>query len=82
MQTDVIATDLRIKNQIRSYPNSIQKPARYFKTVPTNETIAELADILDKDRLIFAICVVDDRSRPLGIIRRDKLFLLLGKRFG
>jgi sigma-B regulation protein RsbU (phosphoserine phosphatase) len=82
MQTDFAAMDPPPENQLRSYPNSIQKLARYFKTVPADETIAELADILDRDRLIFAVCVVDDLSRPLGIIRRDKLFLLLGKRFG
>jgi sigma-B regulation protein RsbU (phosphoserine phosphatase) len=74
--------DETIETQGRSYPNSIQKLARYFKAVPADETIAELADMLDKDRRIFAVCVVDDLSRPLGIIRRDKLFLLLGKRFG
>jgi sigma-B regulation protein RsbU (phosphoserine phosphatase) len=92
MQTDVVNTDTQIENrtgdshascsQTRSYPNSIQKLARYFKTVPADQTIAELADVLDRDRLIFAVCVVDGLSRPLGIIRRDKLFLLLGKRFG
>ncbi|MDR1900032.1 MAG: SpoIIE family protein phosphatase [Treponema sp.] len=56
--------------------------ARYFKTVPVDKSIADLADVLDRDRGIFVVCVVDDSSRPLGIIRRDKLFLLLGKRFG
>jgi sigma-B regulation protein RsbU (phosphoserine phosphatase) len=79
MQTDAVSAP---ETQIRSYPNSIQKLARYFKAVPADETIAELADALDRDRQIFAVCVVDDCSRPLGIIRRDKLFLLLGKRFG
>jgi sigma-B regulation protein RsbU (phosphoserine phosphatase) len=82
MQTDLNGVDSPPETQLRSYPNSIQKLARYFKTVPADETIAELADSLDKDRQIPAVCVVDDLSRPLGIIRRDKLFLLLGKRFG
>ncbi|MDR1143666.1 MAG: SpoIIE family protein phosphatase [Spirochaetaceae bacterium] len=71
-----------MQTEVRSYPNSIQKLARYFKAVRTEETIAGLADILDRDRSIPAVCVVDDLSRPLGIIRRDRLFLLLGKRFG
>ncbi|MDR1307185.1 MAG: SpoIIE family protein phosphatase [Treponema sp.] len=71
-----------MQTEVRSYPNSIQKLARYFRTVRTEETIAGLADILDRDRRIPAVCVIDDLSRPLGIIRRDKLFLLLGKRFG
>jgi sigma-B regulation protein RsbU (phosphoserine phosphatase) len=80
MQTDLANADS--ESQLRSYPNSIQKLARYFKTVPTDQTIAVLADIFDKDRLIVAVCVVDDLVRPLGIIKREKLFLLLGKRFG
>ncbi|MDR2768857.1 MAG: SpoIIE family protein phosphatase [Treponema sp.] len=80
MQTD--GADLQGQDQIRSYPNSIQKLARYFQTFRRDAAIAELADMLDRDRRIFAVCVVDDFSRPLGIIRRDKLFLLLGKRFG
>jgi sigma-B regulation protein RsbU (phosphoserine phosphatase) len=70
------------EGQTRSYPNSIQKLARHFKAVPADETIAELADALDGDRRIVAVCVVDGSGRPLGLIRRDKLFLLLGKRFG
>jgi sigma-B regulation protein RsbU (phosphoserine phosphatase) len=82
MQTDSKGPEPPSETQLRSYPNSIQKLARYFKTVPAYRTIAELADLLDRERLIFAVCVVDDFSKPLGIIRRDKLFLLLGKRFG
>ncbi|MDR1626554.1 MAG: SpoIIE family protein phosphatase [Spirochaetia bacterium] len=70
------------KPPLRSYPNSIQRLAKYFTSVGADKKIAELADFLDKDRLIFAVCVVDGGARPLGIIRRDKLFLLLGKRFG
>ncbi|MDR0602253.1 MAG: SpoIIE family protein phosphatase [Treponema sp.] len=82
MQTDTMNAEARDESRVRSYPNSIQKLARYFKTVPSDGTIAELADLLDRDRRIFAVCVVDGLSRPMGIIRRDKLFLLLGKRFG
>jgi sigma-B regulation protein RsbU (phosphoserine phosphatase) len=85
MQTDMINPDPpaeTAESQTRSYPNSIQKLARHFKAVPADETIANLADMLDRDRLIIAVCVVDERHRPLGVIRRDKLFLLLGKRFG
>ncbi|MDR2047910.1 MAG: SpoIIE family protein phosphatase [Treponema sp.] len=82
MQTGTVNTDTQAESQTRSYPNSIQKLARYFTTVPVNETIAQLADVFDRDRRISAVCVVDDLFRPLGLIRRDKLFLLLGKRFG
>jgi sigma-B regulation protein RsbU (phosphoserine phosphatase) len=80
MQTD--PADTGPESQLRSYPNSIQKLARYFKTVSADQTIAALADIFDRDRPIAAVCAVDDLARPLGIVRRDKLFLLLGKRFG
>ncbi|MDR2312999.1 MAG: SpoIIE family protein phosphatase [Spirochaetaceae bacterium] len=82
MQREAADRDLQAETQGRSYPNSIQKLARYFKAVPAAETIASLADIFDRDRRIFAVCVVNDLYRPLGLIRRDKLFLLLGKRFG
>jgi sigma-B regulation protein RsbU (phosphoserine phosphatase) len=82
MRTDLAGTGSHSEGQVRSYPNSIQKLARYFRTVFRDGTIAELADLLDRDRRVFAVCVVDSLSRPLGIIRRDKLFLLLGKRFG
>ncbi|MDR1588265.1 MAG: SpoIIE family protein phosphatase [Treponema sp.] len=60
----------------------MQKLARYFRTVLKNETIAVLADDLDRERRIPAVCVVDDKFRPLGVVKRDKVFLLLGKRFG
>jgi sigma-B regulation protein RsbU (phosphoserine phosphatase) len=85
MQTDMVNAGLpagTIEGQTRSYPNSIQKLARHFKSVPADKTIAELADMLDRDRRIVAVCVVDEHGGPLGVIRRDRLFLLLGKRFG
>jgi sigma-B regulation protein RsbU (phosphoserine phosphatase) len=85
MQTDMVnpgSPPETIESQTRSYPNSIQKLARYFKTVQADETVANLADLLDRDRRLIAVCVVDNQYKPLGVIRRDKLFLLLGKRFG
>ncbi|MDR1388931.1 MAG: SpoIIE family protein phosphatase [Treponema sp.] len=85
MQSDMAPADPPEETgeiQTRSYPNSMQKLARYFKTVQAERTIAELADMLEGDLSITAVCVVDDAARPLGVIRRDKLFLLLGKRFG
>jgi sigma-B regulation protein RsbU (phosphoserine phosphatase) len=70
------------ENPVRSYPNSIQKLAGYFETVYDDENISALADVLDKDRRVAVICVVDHEYRPRGIVKRDKLFLILGKRFG
>ncbi|MDR1315321.1 MAG: SpoIIE family protein phosphatase [Spirochaetales bacterium] len=83
MRNDTTNTDApAARPPLRSYPNSIQRLARYFTTISADEKIADLADFLDRDRRIFAVCVVDKESRPQGIIQRDKLFLLLGKRFG
>jgi sigma-B regulation protein RsbU (phosphoserine phosphatase) len=70
------------ESPVRSYPNSIQKLARYFETVCEDETISTLADALDRDRNVAAVCVVDHERRPRGIVKRDRLFLILGKRFG
>jgi sigma-B regulation protein RsbU (phosphoserine phosphatase) len=70
------------ENPVRSYPNSIQKLAGYFETVYENESISALADVFDRDRRIAVVCVVDHEYRPKGIVKRDKLFLILGKRFG
>ncbi|MDR2143751.1 MAG: SpoIIE family protein phosphatase [Treponema sp.] len=82
MQTETEHPVLQTENPVRSYPNSIQKLARYFRTVLKNETIAALADDLDGERRVPAVCVVDEKLRPLGVVKRDKIFLLLGKRFG
>jgi sigma-B regulation protein RsbU (phosphoserine phosphatase) len=82
MQTEEAAPAGEAENPIRSYPDSIQKLARYFKTVCEDEKISTLADSLDQDRRIAAVCVVDHGRRPRGIVKRDKLFLILGKRFG
>jgi sigma-B regulation protein RsbU (phosphoserine phosphatase) len=82
MQREAHNTPDQAESPVRSYPNSIQKLARYFRTVYEDETISALADELDRDRSVSAVCVVDQDYRPLGVIRRDKLFLVLGKRFG
>jgi serine phosphatase RsbU (regulator of sigma subunit) len=82
MQRKEHDTPVAVESPARSYPNSIQRLAGYFRAVPENETISSLADELDRDRRVSAVCVVDQDYRPLGIIKRDKLFLVLGKRFG
>jgi sigma-B regulation protein RsbU (phosphoserine phosphatase) len=82
MQREEKTAPLPAESPVRSYPNSIQKLARYFRAVYEDETISTLADELDRDRRLSAVCVVDQDYRPRGIIKRDKLFLLLGKRFG
>jgi sigma-B regulation protein RsbU (phosphoserine phosphatase) len=82
MQREEPNTTAAAESQFRSYPNSIQKLARYFRAVYEDESISVLADELDRDRLLSVVCVVDRDYRPKGIIRRDRLFLVLGKRFG
>jgi sigma-B regulation protein RsbU (phosphoserine phosphatase) len=82
MKSEENTIPLQAESPVRSYPNSIQKLARYFRTVYDDENISSLADELDRDRRIAAVCVVDHDKRPIGIVKRDKLFLILGKRFG
>jgi sigma-B regulation protein RsbU (phosphoserine phosphatase) len=60
----------------------VQKLAKYFFQIDEGENILETADLLNSLPDIPALCVTDGESRPLGVIRRDRLFLLLGKRFG
>jgi sigma-B regulation protein RsbU (phosphoserine phosphatase) len=72
----------KIDPPAKQYPNSIQKLARYFWVVYAAQNIVETADELDKQQAIEVLCVVDESLRPLGIVRREQIFLLLGKPFG
>jgi sigma-B regulation protein RsbU (phosphoserine phosphatase) len=73
---------MQAEHTLRSYPNTVQKLAGYFETVYEDEKISILADTLDRDRRVDVVCVVDHGFLPRGIVRRDRLFLILGKRFG
>ena len=67
---------------VKSYPNTLQRLARHFWYAGKDKNILELADELEQRPEIAVICITDEKRRPLGIIRREQLFLLLGKRFG
>ena len=72
----------RTSEPVKSYPNTLQRLAKYFWYTEYNKNIIEVADELEQRNDISVICITDERKQPIGIIRRDKLFLFLGKRFG
>jgi len=72
----------RADKPARFYPNTLQRLAKYFWYAENNGNIIELADELEQRTEITVVCVTDERKQPVGIIRRDKLFVSLGKRFG
>ena len=72
----------RINRPARSYPNTLQRLAKHFWFIRYDQNIIEIADELEQYSDITVVCITDERNQPIGIIMRDKLFLLLGKRFG
>ncbi|MCL1817366.1 MAG: SpoIIE family protein phosphatase [Spirochaetaceae bacterium] len=66
----------------KSYPNTLQRLAKHFWYAYENSGILPLADELELRQEITVLCVVDQARKPVGIIRREDLFLRLGKRFG
>jgi sigma-B regulation protein RsbU (phosphoserine phosphatase) len=66
----------------KTYPNTLQKLAKYFWQTGESENVIAFADELELNPGIPVVCVTDSNYRPLGIVRRDQLFLSLGKRFG
>ena len=72
----------RANEPVKSYPNTLQRLAKYFWYTEYNKNIIEVADELEQRTDITVVCITDERKQPIGIIKRDKLFLFLGKRFG
>jgi sigma-B regulation protein RsbU (phosphoserine phosphatase) len=66
----------------KSYPNTLQKLAKHFWYANERSNIIALADEMELKKEIIVLCVTDENNKPLGIIKREELFLLLGKRFG
>jgi len=66
----------------RSYPNTLQKLARHFWYTGKDKNIVHLADELEHRPEVTVICVTGEDKQPLGIIRREQLFLSLSRRFG
>ena len=67
---------------VKSYPNTLQRLARHFWYAGKDKNILELADEMEQRPEIAVICIIDEKRRPLGIVRREQIFLSLGKRFG
>ncbi|MCL1929060.1 MAG: SpoIIE family protein phosphatase [Treponema sp.] len=67
---------------VKYYPNAIQRLAKHFWYVEHDKNIIELADELEQRLDVTVVCITNEKKQPIGIIRRDKLFLSLGKRFG
>ena len=72
----------RVNRPARSYPNTLQRLAKHFWFISYDKNIIEIADELEQYTDITVICITDEKNQPIGIIMREKLFLLLGKRFG
>ena len=67
---------------VRMYSSSALHAARYYHFVRADSNLLDAADELQRELGIPAVAVVDGRARVLGILRRDRLFALLGKPFG
>jgi sigma-B regulation protein RsbU (phosphoserine phosphatase) len=82
LMTETKKSILRSAAPGRSYPNTVQKLARFFWHIDADQNILEFADELNLHPDIPVVCVVDEKERPLGVVRREHMFLILGKRFG
>ena len=73
----------------RMYSSSALHAARYFQFIRSDARVLALADEFQEDQGLPAVAVVDaggdeaaGGARVLGIVRRDRLYALLGKPFG
>ncbi len=64
------------------YSSSALHAARYLHYVKASTNLLRVADALQDEYDIPAVAVVDDGGQVLGILRKDRLFALLGKPFG
>jgi len=71
-----------IKKPVKTYPNTLQRLAKQFWYTERHGNILEFADELERQADITAVCITDEQQHPIGIIRREQLFLALSKRFG
>jgi sigma-B regulation protein RsbU (phosphoserine phosphatase) len=67
---------------VKTYPNTLQRLAKHFWHAGTRGNILEFADDLGRNPDIAVVCITDESLKPLGIIRREQLFLSLSRRFG
>ena len=73
---------VRADASVKSYPNTLQRLAKHFWYACANSSILKLADELESRPEISVVCITDENRKPIGIIRREDLFLRLSKRFG
>ncbi len=66
----------------RTYSASIQRVARHLWYVEASVPVLSVADQLQACPEIAVVGVVDAAARPLGFVRRDKLFAMIGRPFG
>jgi phosphoserine phosphatase RsbU/P len=67
---------------VRMYSSSALHAARHHHFARSGSSLLALADALQDDPAIPAVAVVSGTGDVLGIIRKDRLFTLLGKPFG
>jgi sigma-B regulation protein RsbU (phosphoserine phosphatase) len=79
MKDDAI---LERSGSVRMYSSSALHAARYFHFAREGANLLSVADELQGELAPPAVAVVDDDGRVLGIVRKDRLFALLGKPFG
>jgi phosphoserine phosphatase RsbU/P len=74
---------LQKSETVRMYSSSAIHAARYFRFVASDSNLLRVADELQADPSLPAVAVIDVVHRGvLGIVRRDRLFAVLGKPFG
>jgi sigma-B regulation protein RsbU (phosphoserine phosphatase) len=73
---------LEATEPVRMYSSSALHAARYRRYVGAQANLLQAADELQNEPDLPALAVVDEGRRVRGILRRDRLFALLGKPFG
>jgi sigma-B regulation protein RsbU (phosphoserine phosphatase) len=69
-------------DEVRMYSSSAIHAAKYFHFAHSDALVLELADEFQEEQGLPAVAVVDGGGKVLGIVRKEKLFGLLGKPFG
>jgi phosphoserine phosphatase RsbU/P len=66
----------------RMYSSSALHAAKYFHFAKAGANLLRVADELQGMSALPAVAVLDEAGQVLGILRRDRLFALIGKPFG
>jgi phosphoserine phosphatase RsbU/P len=73
---------LEKSDTVRMYSSSALHAAKYFHFARAGSNLLRVADELQGIPALHAVAVLDEGDKVLGIVRRDRLFALLGKPFG